>query len=255
MLQIKSCYAGYSNKIILKNINLEIKKGKIIAVIGPNGCGKSTLLKTIIGLTECYQGEIRLDQKNLKMEKRIDVAKKIAYLPQNKNIQDLTVEQMVLNGRFPHLNYPHRYQATDYEYVNQAINRVALDTDRHRQLSELSGGIQQNVYVAMALAQNTSWIMMDEPTTHLDINHQFKLFDLIEMLKKEGKTVIIVLHDLAQALKYCDEIILMNQGEIVIHEEKQIVFESGKIQKVFNVKIDKINQDGKEEFLLSRKEG
>ena len=165
MLELKNIFAGYGNKNILNGITVSFEKGKLTSIIGVNGCGKSTLLKAIPGILPLSGGEIMIDGKNLRSMSRNEIAKKIAYLAQGKNTPDMTVEQMVLHGRFPYLSYPRRYSQADRDIAGTAMEAVGISSLADKPMCELSGGMKQNAYIAMALAQDTDYILLDEPTT------------------------------------------------------------------------------------------
>ena len=150
MIELKNVYAGYGKKEILKKINFAPETGKITGIIGPNGCGKSTLLKTIVGLADVVGGEILVGGKNKEELSSSQIAREVAYLPQSKTTPDMTVEQIVLHGRFPHLDYPRRYKKEDFEIAKQAIKMMSLSDIKDRYLAELSGGQRQKTYIAMA---------------------------------------------------------------------------------------------------------
>lgn len=208
---IKSGYDGFS----LNNISLEIAKGKFTALIGPNGSGKSTLLKTIGRIVKAKGGNIIVGDLNVLKARTKKVAQTIAYLPQNPEIPStITVEQMVGYGRAPYQSVLGIKTAKDVELVDEAIKLGALDDLRHKSVSELSGGQRQRAFIAMALAQDTAYIMLDEPTTYLDIKYQYEILDLIKQLTNEGRTCIVVLHDIGQAARYADELVVMRDGAI-----------------------------------------
>ena len=188
MLELKNVYSGYEKNDILNGLCACFEKGKLTVIIGRNGCGKSTLLKTIMGIVS-YQGKISLDGTDISLMKRSECAKRISYLSQGRSIPDMTVGQMVLHGRFPYLKYPGRYSKADYEIARKAMRRMNIEELEHTPISSLSGGIRQNVYIAMALAQDTDYILLDEPTTYLDISHQLALMQTLRELAAEGKGV------------------------------------------------------------------
>ena len=234
MITIKNLSAGYSETPVLNNINLNIKKSSFNAIIGPNGCGKTTLLKSIIRLIDS-DGEILINNKNIAALSANDLAKQIAYISQNKNIPDISVERMVLNGRFPYLKYPRRYSKNDYRITNQQIDTLGLTSYRDKSMLKLSGGTQQKVFIAMALAQDTPIILMDEPTSFLDISHQIMLMELARELTKNNKTILMVLHDIRLAMKYCDNIILMSEGNVYSEGSPEYILARKDIDTVFNI--------------------
>ena len=183
IIELDNICAGYGKKEVLHHINLTFEQGNIYTVIGPNGCGKSTLIKTLLQIISHTSGDIFISSRNIKTYKRNEFAKKISYVPQAKKIPDISVLHMVLQGRFTHLTYPKKYQKEDYEIARKALDWVGLAELENERVSYLSGGMQQNAYIAMALAQDTDVIVMDEPTTYLDISHQMQLMELVRTFK------------------------------------------------------------------------
>ena len=240
MIQLKNIFAGYEKKEVLHGVSMKFERGKITALIGPNGCGKSTLLKTIVRMNPHSAGEIHVDGQEIGTMSPAILARHVSYLPQNKKAPDIPVLKMVLHGRFAYLSYPRRYRKEDYEMARKALSWAGMETKAEEIVSRLSGGMQQKVYIAMALAQDTDTILMDEPTTYLDISQQLKLMDMARELAKAGKAVVMVLHDLSQALRVADEVVLMDEGNVVISGRPNEVYESGALQKVFHVEIERI---------------
>lgn len=238
MVEWKNISTGYQDKIVLKHIDLKAEKGRVLVLLGRNGCGKSTLLKTL--LNQPYQGEILVDQKALSSYSTQHLAQQIAYLPQRRILSDISVERMVLHGRFPYLNYPRRYRPIDYQIAKEAMESVGVSEYAHMNMKELSGGMQQKAYIAMAIAQDTPIIVLDEPTVYLDIAHQIQVLQLIRKLASQGKTIIIVLHDLLQALRYGDDIAMIDEGQIKAYGSVEEIYQSQQLEQVFNVSIEQI---------------
>ena len=249
MIVLKNVCAGYEKKRVLHEVSLSLKPGKIIALIGPNGCGKSTLLKTLVRIHPHTDGEILVNEKNISEFSARNLAKEIAYLAQNKQIPDCSVLRMVLHGRFAYLHYPRRYRKEDFEIARKALEWVGLAHLENVNMQHLSGGMQQKVYIAMALAQDANTILMDEPTTYLDIAHQLRLMELAKQLAAEGKAVVIVLHDLSQALRTADEVIVLQDGKVAINGTPEEVYESGKLQDVFQVDVKRIQLENKWHYI------
>lgn len=241
MIELKNVCAGYGKEEVLNNINFAPEPGKITGIIGPNGCGKSTLLKTIVGLADLMSGEILIGGKNANEFSSAQIAREVAYLPQSKTTPDMTVEQIVLHGRFPHLDYPRRYKKEDFEIAASAMEKLSVTEISDKYLTSLSGGQKQITYIAMALCQSSPVILMDEPTTYLDIAHQIKLCKIIKNLADMGKTAVTVLHDLPLAMKICDNICVMNKGKIVFSGTPDDGLSSDIIEKVFEVKMKKLD--------------
>ncbi len=240
MISLKNVTAGYSGSEIIKNIDVSFDKGTITSIIGKNGCGKTTLLKTSSNLLKPMSGEILLNVngKNLDLSimKNPDIARYISYLPQNKEVPNITVYRLVMHGRFPYLNFSRIPQRNDIKIVDEAIELMGLEEFKNCNLQELSGGQRQKSFIAMVLAQNTDIIFLDEPTTYLDINHQLEIIQTVKNLKKLGKTVVMVLHDLNLAFSCSDKICLMDNGHVVVHDVPENVIKTGKISQIFNIR-------------------
>ncbi len=237
MLEVKNISVGYGIKPVLDGVNASFEKGRLTSIIGVNGCGKSTLLKAILGILTLSSGKISVDEVSLKSMKRNEIAKKIAYLPQGKSTPDMTVMQMVLHGRFPYLSYPRRYKASDREFAKKAMSAVGIAHLADKPLSALSGGMRQNAYIAMALAQDTDYILLVEPTTYLDIAHQLELMKLLRNLADSGKGIVTVMHDLPLAFDFSDEILIINDGKAALSATPKEISASNAIEDIFGVKI------------------
>lgn len=237
MLDLRCLTVGYGRKKVLADLSLSFARGQFTAVIGPNGCGKSTLLKSIVGILPLLGGQILVEECNLATLSAADRAKRIAYLSQGRSIPDMTVGQMVLHGRFAHLRYPRVYTNADREIAHEAMTRMGLDGFEERSLFSLSGGERQNAYVAMALAQCSDYILLDEPTTYLDIAHCMQLMDRLSSLAREGKGVVVVLHDLTLAMQYADQIVLLAGGRLLQYGTPEQIFQSGIVASTFQIEL------------------
>lgn len=237
MIELKNICAGYGGKPILKNIDLSFEKGKIISVIGPNGSGKSTLMQCCAGILKPISGEIIIGGKSVSEYKGKSLAQTVAYLPQINSASSITVRNLVMHGRFPYLGYPRRYSREDRETAEKAILTAGISDIADKPLSELSGGQLQKAHIAMRLAQDTEYILFDEPITYLDIKYQLEFAELMKKLRESGKAVITVLHDINTAFSHSDGIALINSGELVISDTPENVLKSGKIESVFGVKL------------------
>lgn len=231
---------GYGENVIVENLDIHIPDGKITSIIGPNGCGKSTLLKALSRLLPIKSGVIKLDGENLHAQATKDIAKKIAILPQSPEVADgLTVGELVSYGRFPHQKGFGRLSAEDKKEIDWALSVTGTYEFRLRPINDLSGGQRQRVWIAMALAQRTDIIFLDEPTTFLDISHQLEILDLITQLNKEqGCTIVMVLHDINQAVRFSDHLITMKNGNIVANGETEEVLTKEILEKVFNIDVE-----------------
>ena len=238
MLEINNLVAGYGERRVLSGISLTLENGELTSVIGPNGSGKSTLLKAIIGVVQSSSGEIISEDRNLLSLSYRERAKKLSYLPQGKPLPDMSVRQMVLHGRFPHIEYPRKYTARDREIALGAMQKMGVDSFADSPLSSLSGGMRQNAYLALCLAQDTEFLLLDEPTTYLDIKNQLSLMRRLRSLAEEGRGILTVMHDITLALNFSDKIAVLSGGNIVFYGTPQEVLKSGIIKTVFDVEIN-----------------
>ena len=244
MLEIKNVTAGYGKQPVLNGVNATFEKGKLTSIIGVNGCGKSTLLKVMLGILPITDGIVEIDGRALSSLKRNEIAQRIAYLSQGKNTPDMTVMQMVLHGRFPYLSYPRRYTSRDRKIAFSAMEKVGIADLAEKPLYSLSGGMRQNAYIAMALAQDTDYILLDEPTTYLDIAHQLDLMRILRELANSGKGIVTVMHDLPLAFDFSDTLAVINNGTIATQATPGEIIDSHITQDIFGVKI-KQTQEGK----------
>ncbi|MBO5912422.1 MAG: ABC transporter ATP-binding protein [Clostridia bacterium] len=239
MLELKNVSSGYGKLPVLQNVSLSVEKGGVLSIVGPNGSGKSTLLKTAVGILNLAEGEITVDGTPIGELAGKQLAQRVAYLPQGKSVPDMTVGQLVLHGRFPYIGFPRRYTEKDVRIAREVLEKMGLSDLYDRRLKTLSGGMRQKAYIAMALAQDTDYILFDEPTTYLDISHQLEFMEIIKSLTDIGKGVITVMHDLPLAFNFSDRIIVMNEGRVVADSFPQELQSSGIINEVFGVYLTK----------------
>ncbi len=237
MIDIKNLTAGYNKVEILKELSLSLDKGVLTSIIGPNGSGKSTLLKSLLGILPKQNGEILIDGIGISSMKRGDVAKKLAYLSQEKSSPDMTVEELVLHGRFPYLKYPRGYSENDKKVARLAISRIGIGELSQKPVSNLSGGMKQSAYIAMALAQETDYILLDEPTAHLDVAHQIELMKILRALADDGKGIVAVMHDLPLALSFSDSVAVLDNGKILYSGNPDGLLKTDIIQKTFGISL------------------
>lgn len=240
MLEIQNLCSGYGEREVLHDISLTARAGQVTVIVGPNGCGKSTLLKTICGIQPVTAGQVLLDDEKLLALPRNLLAQRTAYLAQSRQVPDITVERLVLHGRFPYLGYPRRYRSEDYASARSAMERMDIEDLADMPLQKLSGGQRQKAYIAMVLTQNTPVVLMDEPTTYLDIRHQLQLMEQTVAMAKQGRTVVMILHDLANAFAYADWMILMEDGNVVAEGTPEEIYVSGAAERVFGVQIGRV---------------
>ena len=242
MLEARNLSAGYPGRAVLAGVSLAARPGRVLALLGPNGCGKSTLLRTMAGLLPPLGGEVLLDGRRDYSPRQ--AAQRVAYLPQSRTAPNITVRRLVLHGRFPYLSYPRRYGREDYEAVDRALAAAdALDL-ADRPLPELSGGQRQKAYLAMALAQETETILMDEPTTFLDIRHQLEVLALVRRLAEEGRGVVLALHDLCLALTAADDVAVLGEGRLLALGGPEAVYQSKVLERVMGVRLDRSEGPG-----------
>lgn len=246
MLEIKNLTFSYPGKRkLLNNISVSFPKGKITTILGPNGSGKSTLLKLACGIMRPQQGDILLEQKNLCNMKPKERAKIMTLLEQVHCQTEITVEELVSYGRYPHQKYLSGRNSTEDEIIERALRQTCLESYRTRLLGTLSGGERQRAYIAMALAQDTELIFFDEPTTYLDIHICFEVMELIRSLNRQGKTIVMVLHDLKMALEYSDYLILLENGGLSASGTPDDIVKSGVLDRIFQIKTSIFEDEGR----------
>ena len=208
---------GYDATTIIEGLDIEIRTGAVTTIVGPNGCGKSTLLRTLSRLLDPSAGEVLLDGRDIAGQKPKHVARTLGLLPQNPVAPDgLTVSDLVSRGRHPHQSWYRQWSSDDERAVDQAMKLTSTTELADRAVDSLSGGQRQRVWIAMTLAQETDLILLDEPTTYLDLAHAVDVLDLVDELRADhGKTVVMVLHDLNLAARYSDTLVVMRDGRIV----------------------------------------
>ena len=253
MLEVKNLSGGYGQKTVLHEVSFSAPDGQITAILGPNGCGKSTLLKMICGVLPAASGSVSLYGQDLRKLPSNRIAQKVAYLAQCRQIPDITVGRLVLHGRFPYLSYPRRYRQEDYRVAKEVMEQLQILDLADTHLSRLSGGQQQKAYIAMALAQDTDVILLDEPTTYLDVSHQLQLLRQAKDLAKMGKHVLVVIHDLSHGLESADRVVLMDGGNAVIEGTPEEVYQSGTLERVFGVKVSRVRLDDEWHYLCTEK--
>ncbi|WP_010097340.1 ABC transporter ATP-binding protein [Ornithinibacillus scapharcae] len=236
-IRTENITVGYGDSTIIKDLSVEIPDKKITTIIGSNGCGKSTLLKALTRIISHQSGEIILDGKSISMENTRVLAKKLAILPQTNTIPTgLTVGELVSYGRFPYQKGFGRLTKKDLEVIDWALEKTGTIDFKYQVIDSLSGGQRQRVWIAMALAQETEIIFLDEPTTYLDIAHQLEVLELLQQLNQnEGRTIVMVLHDINQAARFADHIIALKDGEIVKTGTVEEVINSNVLRKVFHI--------------------
>ncbi|GAA4483839.1 ABC transporter ATP-binding protein [Rhodococcus olei] len=216
-LTAESLTVGYGDRLIIDGLDVEIPTGVITTVIGPNGCGKSTLLRSLGRLLKPRAGRVLLDGKAIAQMRTKDVARTLGMLPQAPVAPEgLTVGDLVARGRHPHQSWLRQWSSDDEGEVAKALAMTGVSDLADRPVDQLSGGQRQRAWISMALAQGTDILLLDEPTTYLDLAHSVEVLDLVDQLHSElGRTVVMVLHDLNLAIRYSDRLVVMSQGAIV----------------------------------------
>ncbi|MGV3467423.1 MAG: ABC transporter ATP-binding protein [Heyndrickxia sp.] len=245
MITIKNVSKRYGNKSVVNDVNLNIEKGKITSFIGPNGAGKSTLLSMVSRLIPKDSGEILIDGKEMSKWKPNELAKKLSILKQSNHINiRLTVKELVSFGRFPYSKG--KLTKEDWVYVDEAIQYMELKSIQDKFLDQLSGGQQQRAYIAMVIAQNTEYILLDEPLNNLDMKHSVKIMKVLRRLADElGKTVIIVIHDINFASCYSDNVVALKNGTIVQDGPTENIIDSSVLGDIYeiDIAIQEINEN------------
>lgn len=228
---------SYGSTQILDDINLVIPEGKISVIIGSNGCGKSTILRSLARLLTPQEGIVYLDGKAIHQQSSKEIAKKLAILPQGPEApEDITVKDLCYYGRHPHKGLLSRQTLEDDAIVNRALMATKMTDFVDRTLDELSGGQRQRAWISMALAQDTDLLLLDEPTTYLDLAHQIEILELLRNLNvTHGRTIVMVLHDLNQAAQYADHLISIVKGKIFQEGPPEKVFTKSMIREAFGL--------------------
>ncbi len=235
MFELHHVAVGYGGAPVLRDVSFAARAGCITTLVGPNGCGKTTLLKAMARQLPPLEGEISLHGRPIRTYSRREFARTAAFMPQVRNIPEITVRGLVSHGRFPYLGLSRQMTAKDREAVEQAMEATGVARWAQRDLRELSGGERQRVYLAMALAQGGDAILLDEPTTYLDVAAQFELLELLRILADQGRAVVLVLHDLAQALQYSDRVAVLAEGKLAAFAAPEELFTGRMLDGVFGV--------------------
>lgn len=245
-IEVKGLWAAYEDRMIIEEMNLKIPKGDITIIIGANGCGKSTLLKVISRILPAKRGEVRIDGMDIRKEKAEHIAKKVAVLPQTPTCPDaITVRELVSYGHFPYRKVIRGMSRHDIEQVDWALEKTGLTEISGRLVTELSGGQRQRAWIAMTLAQETEMILLDEPTTYLDMAYQLDVLQLLERMNREKQlTIVMVLHDLNEACRFADHIIGLKNGKVVCEGRPADVITRENIREIYGIDAKLVMSDG-----------
>ncbi|WP_077356505.1 iron ABC transporter ATP-binding protein [Virgibacillus halodenitrificans] len=245
MVDIKNVFKAYNQKKVIEDVSVHIEKGKITSFIGPNGAGKSTLISMVSRLITKDGGEITIDGKDVLKTKNNEMAKKISILKQSNSINlKLTVRELVSFGRFPYSQG--RLKEEDWQKVDEAIDYMELREMQDKFLDELSGGQRQRAHIAMVIAQDTEYILLDEPLNNLDMRHSVQIMKTLRRLVDElNKTIVIVIHDINFASCYSDNIVALKDGKLVKHGKTCDVIDECVLKDIYDMDIDIKNIDDK----------
>lgn len=246
-ISVKNLSVAYEDNLIIDKMDLSIPKGEVNIIIGANGCGKSTLLKSIARVIKPKSGEIFINGKNIKNQKEKFIATQVAFLPQGPVCPSgLTVKELVAYGRFPHQKLIGGLKNHDKEIIDWAIEETGLKDFKDREVENLSGGQRQRAWIAMTLAQETDIIMLDEPTTYLDMSYQLEVLQVLEKLNKEKNiTIVMVLHELNNACRFATNIIGLKKGKIVCQGHPKEAITKKSLKEIYGIDVKlQLSEDG-----------
>ncbi|MDD1772705.1 MAG: ABC transporter ATP-binding protein [Methanomassiliicoccales archaeon] len=237
MMEIKDLRFSYREKPVLDDVDLEIRPGEILGILGPNGCGKTTLLKLLNRNLHPQGGKVLMKGTDIEEMSKKHIARHIAVVPQSNEIRfSFSVRDIVTMGRMPFLDSFRGESSDDLRIVEEAMEKTSVSEFADRPINTMSGGERQRVIIARALAQRPEILLLDEPTLHLDIDHQFEVLDLVKRLSDlEGLTVVIVSHDLPMVVKYCDRMVLIHDHKVFAMGTPQEVLTKENMRTVFNI--------------------
>lgn len=251
MLDLKNLSVGYKDRQVVKDISLVFRPAEITTIIGKNGTGKSTLLKTACSLLKPLSGKVLLEGKDQREYTRKEWATKVAFLSQTHPDSNTSVHTLVSHGRYPHLGFSKTMAERDLLLVKRALGTMEIEALADKSLCAISGGERQKAYLAMALAQDTPYIALDEPSTYLDPSVQKEILRLLKRLRNQGKCIIAVMHDLGSALEVSDHICLLDKGEMIAYERPEALVKGGLIEQVFGVECTTVPGKRGKHYLFS----
>lgn len=254
MIKIENLNWEYEEREILKDINIDIEKGKFYTILGQNGSGKTTFIKNIVGILENKNAKIYIDGKKLKDYSKKEIAKKIALVSQQEDINfNFTVEEVVSMGRNPYIEFLKTETEKDREIIKKAIKIANIEDLKNRYITELSGGEKQRVILARAIAQDTKILILDEPTSNIDIKNQIEILDTIKKLQIEKEiTIIAVFHDINIGIRYNDNIIFLKDRTIYKTGNTKDILTAENIKEVYDIEVEIIKVDSKRSFIIPK---
>lgn len=238
---------------ILRGVSGELRRGEVTGILGPNGCGKTTLLRVLCRLIKADSGSISLCGGTAETDIAVlapkALAQRVSFLPQQRAVPDITAKTLVSHGRYPYLGFSRTLSKEDRAVIQNALKTAGVSAFADRHLPTLSGGERQRVFLAMLLAQNTDVVLLDEPTTYLDAHHKFELMALLSTLKAQNKAVGIVLHELPLAFKFCDRLLLMENGQVMQSGTPEELLKTGLIEHLFGISLTPVMLDKQVEYI------
>ncbi|MCO6187558.1 ABC transporter ATP-binding protein [Rhizobium sp. L1K21] len=255
-IEVKNLQVSYGQTPVLKDLSVAFAPGKVTALIGPNGCGKSTLLKAIMGFLPVSSGQVLLGNREMEKIKRRELARQVAYLPQESHCPDyMTLGELIELAGYSRYSLVGGPSAKDRRLFGEALEIVGLKGMASRQVNALSGGQRQRAWIAMVLAQDTDIILMDEPVNHLDVKYQYAVLELVRSLSEEhGKTVILVLHDVNLTTAFADNVVMLNDGTLLASGPVSDVVNASNVGRTFDVEADIFDHAGRLVCLPRRSE-
>lgn len=250
MIEVRDLSFSYGASPVFSNLSFALSLGKTYGIIGVNGSGKTTLLRALCGIARPTSGSLLLDGTPYASFDRLSLAQRLSLMPQFSHLPPVTARDLVERGRYPHLGVTRRMTPADHAAVERALIQAGAIELAHRPLLELSGGERQRVCLALLLAQDTPYVFLDEPTSHLDLSHRFGLLSQLRDLSRAGRCVVAVLHDLSHALRWCDELLILHEGSLITVTPSEFA-RSSLPDRVFGVSCHPvILPDGREEYVF-----
>ena len=247
IIEVQEVDFAYNKAPVLQDISFNLEEGEFLGIVGPNGSGKSTLLRNLDGILTPKKGAVYIDSRDQKEMSRLDIAKLIGYVPQKEgDMFPITVFETVLMGRKPHIKWMETKE--DKAIVARMLEKLGLGPFAMRDINQLSGGERQKVYIARALVQQPKILLLDEPTANLDLKHQIEVLDLLLETKKKGVAIIIAIHDLNLALRYCDKFMILHQGKVFASGGEEVINKKN-IETVYGVKVEVLEKAG-QKFII-----
>lgn len=252
MIKANDLTFGYKSGTVLRGVSLTLSEGELCSVIGANGSGKTTLIRLLARLSAPREGSIEIDGKSAADYTQKEYARKVSLLPQERTFPTVTVSDLIASGRYPYLGFSGKFGDSDIRALDRAVSLTGTEAFLSKKVTELSGGERQRVAFALLLAQDTPYILLDEPSTHLDLRGASETDRLIQSLKEDGKGILSVSHDLSSALKYSDKLLILDGGCVAFYGTPYGAIESGAIEKAFGVTCVKYTDGGETEYFFKK---